>query len=85
MGVVSSVYAQGSCGACWAITAVETIESAYAIQTGSLLDLAEEEVIACDGTCELCNGGWPQNASECLTIQVYLIKKDLFCLTTCGF
>jgi hypothetical protein len=62
MGVVSSVHAQGSCGACWAITAVETIESAYAIQTGSLLDLAEEEVIACDGTCEMCNGGWPQNA-----------------------
>lgn len=53
MGVVSSVHAQGSCGACWAITAVETIESAYAIQTGELLDLNEEEVIACDGTCEM--------------------------------
>jgi len=62
MGVVSSVHAQGSCGACWAITAVETIESAHAIQTGDLLDLAEEEVIACDGTCDMCNGGWPQNA-----------------------
>eukprot|EP00804_Cyclotella_cryptica_P003726 CCRYP_008903-RB/>CCRYP_008903-RB protein AED:0.01 eAED:0.01 QI:201/1/1/1/1/0.66/3/894/1002 len=62
MGVVSDVHAQGSCGACWAITAVETIESAYAIATGNLLDLAEEEVIACDGSCEMCNGGWPQNA-----------------------
>jgi hypothetical protein len=62
MGVVSSVHAQGSCGACWAITAVETIESAYAIATGNLLDLAEDEVIACDGSCEMCNGGWPQNA-----------------------
>lgn len=70
MGVVSSVHAQGSCGACWAITAVETIESAYAIKTGELLDLAEEEVIACDGTCEMCNGGWPQNAYK------YVMKHD---------
>lgn len=64
MGVVTDVHSQGSCGACWAITAVETIESANAIATGQLIDLAEEEVIACDGTCEMCNGGWPQNAYE---------------------
>ena len=64
MGVVSEVHSQGSCGACWAITAVETIESANAIATGQLIDLAEEEVIACDGSCEMCNGGWPQNAYE---------------------
>ncbi|KAL3802559.1 hypothetical protein ACHAW5_010952 [Stephanodiscus triporus] len=64
MGVVTNVHSQGSCGACWAITAVETIESANAIATGKLIDLAEEEVIACDGTCEMCNGGWPQNAYE---------------------
>ncbi|KAL7540592.1 hypothetical protein ACHAXR_010233 [Thalassiosira sp. AJA248-18] len=70
MGVVSDVHSQGSCGACWAITAVETIESANAIATGQLLDLAEEEVIACDGTCEMCNGGWPQNAYE------YVMKHE---------
>lgn len=64
MGVVTDVHSQGSCGACWAITAVETIESAYAIANGQLVDLSEEEVIACDGTCEMCNGGWPQNAYE---------------------
>jgi cathepsin F len=58
------VHYQGSCGACWGITAVETIESAYAIYSGSLIDLAETEVIACDGTCEMCDGGWPQNAYE---------------------
>ncbi|KAL7495439.1 hypothetical protein ACHAWT_003910 [Skeletonema menzelii] len=64
MGIVSSVHSQESCGACWAITAVETIESAYAIATGKLIDLDEEEVIACDGSCEMCNGGWPQNAFD---------------------
>jgi hypothetical protein len=63
-GVVTAVRAQGSCGACWAITAVETVESAHAISTGNLYDLSEAEIITCDTSCEMCNGGWPQNAFE---------------------
>lgn len=63
-GVVSDVHSQGNCGACWAITAVETIESAYAMSSGTLIDLAETEVILCDDTCDMCEGGWPQNAYE---------------------
>ena len=64
IGAVTSVHSQGSCGACWAITAVETVESAYFIAKGTLYELAETEVIACDESCEMCNGGWPQNAYE---------------------
>ena len=64
MNAVTSVHTQGDCGACWAITATETIESAYYIKTGNLVDLAETEVIACDDSCQLCNGGWPQNGYE---------------------
>ena len=62
LGVVTSVQSQGSCGACWAITAVETNKSAYAMYTGNLYDLAlaEAELIVCDNTCDLCEGGWPQ-------------------------
>mmetsp|Transcript_25302 Transcript_25302/g.28874 ORF Transcript_25302/g.28874 Transcript_25302/m.28874 type:complete len:606 (-) Transcript_25302:93-1910(-) len=63
-GVVTDVKSQGNCGGCWAITAVETIESAYAISSGSLMTLAETEVILCDDTCDMCEGGWPQNAYE---------------------
>jgi KDEL-tailed cysteine endopeptidase len=63
-GAVSAVRTQGDCGACWAITAVETVESAHYMSTGTLYDLAEAEIIACDDTCEMCNGGWPQNAFE---------------------
>ena len=70
MGAVTSIHTQGNCGACWAITAVETIESAYYIKTGKLVDLAETEVIACDNSCEQCNGGWPQNAYE------YVVKHN---------
>jgi hypothetical protein len=56
MGAVTDVHSQGNCGACWAITAVETVESAYYIKKNTLLDLAETEVILCDDTCEMCNG-----------------------------
>lgn len=64
IGAVTSIHSQGSCGACWAITAVETIESANYIATGELLDLSEQEIIICDDSCEMCSGGWPQNAYE---------------------
>jgi len=64
MGAVTSVHSQGSCGACWAITAVETIESVNYIKTGTLYDLSETEVVICDTSCEMCDGGWPQNAYE---------------------
>jgi len=64
IGAITSVHNQGSCGACWAITAVETIESAHYIATGNLVDLSESEVIICEDSCEMCNGGWPQNAYE---------------------
>lgn len=63
-GAVTDIRAQGACGACWAITAVETVESAHYIGSGSLYNLAETEIITCDTTCEMCNGGWPQNAFE---------------------
>jgi hypothetical protein len=64
LGAVTDVHAQGNCGACWAITAVETVESAVFIGTGELHDLAETEVIVCQRSCEMCAGGWPQDAFE---------------------
>ena len=70
MGAVTSIHSQSSCGACWAITAVETVESAYFISTGKLYDLAETEVIVCETNGEMCAGGWPQDAFD------YVIKHS---------
>ena len=64
LGAVTDIHSQGSCGACWAITAVETVESAYFLSTGKLYDLAETEVIVCETKCEMCTGGWPQDAFD---------------------
>lgn len=43
-GVITPVRNQKNCGACWAISAVEIIESAYAIKTGQLQTLSVQEV-----------------------------------------
>ena len=63
-GAVTDIRTQGDCGACWAVTAVETVESAHFLSTGKLYTLSESEIIVCDDSCEMCSGGWPQNAFE---------------------
>lgn len=78
MGAVTSIHSQSSCGACWAITATETIESAYYISTGKLYDLSEQEIIICDDTCDMCNGGWPQNAYEYVMNKGGLPKESSY-------
>jgi hypothetical protein len=69
VGAVTDVHSQGSCGACWAITAVETAESANFLSSGTLVDLSETEVIVCTEETEWCSGGWPQSAFEYIIDQ----------------
>jgi hypothetical protein len=64
LGAVTEVRAQDNCGACWAITAVETLESAIYLATGELYTLSETEVILCNEDCKMCSGGWPENAFD---------------------
>lgn len=42
--VVTPVRNQKNCGACWAISVIELIESFYAIKTGSLKLFSVQEV-----------------------------------------
>jgi len=42
--VVTPVRNQKNCGACWAISVIELIESVYAIKTGSLQTFSVQEV-----------------------------------------
>lgn len=43
-GVITPVRSQGSCGACWAFSTVEVVESMYAINNGTLYTLSVQEV-----------------------------------------
>ncbi len=57
LGVVPSVKDQGSCGSCWAFSETASLESAYAASGGSVLNLAEQQLVSCDKSNYGCNGG----------------------------
>ncbi len=56
---VNPIKDQFVCGACWAFSALSSLESIYAISTGKLKDLSEQNVIDCATPGNNgCRGGW---------------------------
>ena len=55
---------QEQCGSCWAFSATETIESAWAMAGNSIQVLAPQQIVDCDSEMDGCNGGWPINAVQ---------------------
>jgi C1A family cysteine protease len=65
-GVITPVKDQGRCGSCWAHSAVETLESAYAMAGHKLTSLSVQQVVSCDkGNGDMgCSGGMYTTAWE---------------------
>lgn len=55
---------QGSCGSCWAFSAVAAIEAANSIAGKGLNAGSEQELVDCDTKSGGCNGGWMRYAFE---------------------
>eukprot|EP00727_Mastigamoeba_balamuthi_P002274 m51a1_g12043 putative xylem cysteine proteinase 1-like isoform x1 (608) ;mRNA; f:354-5574 len=59
-GAVNQVRNQGGCGSCYAFAATAAIEGSCKIQTGSLWELSEQNVVDCSGNSG-CGGGLGTN------------------------
>ena len=68
-GKLTAVKDQAQCGSCWAFSATETIETAWAMAGNSLIELSPQDLVSCDKVDAGCNGGMPSNAFEFVKAQ----------------
>jgi len=76
-GIVNPVQDQQQCGSCWAFSATAAVESRHAISSGTLLKLAEQQLVDCDRDQDQgCNGGLMDNAFTYLETNKFELESD---------
>jgi cathepsin L len=67
---VTLIKNQGQCGSCWVHTAAASIESAWAMKTGQIIDSSEQDLVNCVSS-RGCNGETTNNAN------MFVIKSSI--------
>jgi C1A family cysteine protease len=80
-GKVNPIKNQGQCGSCWAFSTMGTLESGYAISSGKLVSLAEQQLVDCDRNDNGCSGGWPHTAYDSYLSGVGVCSEDSYSYT----
>ncbi|XP_054858864.1 pro-cathepsin H [Eublepharis macularius] len=77
---VTPVKNQGPCGSCWTFSTTGCLESAIAIATGKLLNLAEQQLVDCaqEFNNHGCSGGLPSQAFEYIRYNQGLMGEDTY-------
>jgi cathepsin L len=65
-GGVTPVKDQGSCGSCWAFSTMAAVESVHRVNTGSIANLAEQQLVDCNTGNSGCDGGSATTALQWL-------------------
>ncbi|KAJ6662892.1 hypothetical protein lerEdw1_011096 [Lerista edwardsae] len=77
---VTPVKNQGPCGSCWTFSTTGCLESTIAIQTGKLLNLAEQQLVDCAQNFNNhgCSGGLPSQAFEYILYNKGLMGEETY-------
>ena len=90
-GTVTPVKNQGECGSCWAFPTTGSVEGAYAIASGKVVSLSEQQLVDCDMTDNGCKGGSMDNGYKWIEANGGICREKDYgyeaveqpCRTTC--